>query len=127
MEPKDQSVLIVEDEADLLEILFTELNREGFEVLTARDGIEGLRVALEERPDLILLDIVMPKKDGLAMLRELREDSWGKGAAVILLSNLDDSESITGALHKGALDYIVKSRFHTKDIVKKVKERLMCQ
>lgn len=127
MEAKEKSILIVEDDTSLLEILFKELNREGFEVLTARDGEEGLRIAIEERPDLILLDILMPKKDGLTMLRELREDAWGKGAAVILLSNLDSSESITGALHKGALDYIVKSRFDTSALIKKIKGRLECQ
>lgn len=122
-----KQILIVEDDISLHEILKKKLESEGFETLSAYDGEEGLQMALTERPDLILLDIVMPKKDGITMLQELRTDAWGKSIAVILLSNIDSTESIQGALGKGALDYIVKSRFDTADIVKKIKERLKCQ
>lgn len=127
MEKLGKKILIVEDDLNLHEILTKELALAGFDTVSAKDGEEGLSVALDERPDLILLDIVMPKKDGVAMLQELRKDAWGKGAAVIILSNLDSTEYIEQTLGKGALDFIVKSRFDTASIVKKIKERLKCQ
>ncbi|MEP7162409.1 MAG: response regulator [Candidatus Moraniibacteriota bacterium] len=127
MEKIDKKILIVEDDSNLMEILLKLLEREGFETFTAKDGEEGLRMALSERPDLILLDIVMPKKDGITMLTELRLDAWGKSAPVIFLTNIDATESMEEGLGKGALDYIVKSRWNNEDVIKKIKTRLECQ
>lgn len=127
MDTSDLKILLVEDDVSLLEILKVKLADERFQVLTAMDGEAGLALALSEQPDIILLDIVMPKKDGLTMLRELRTDAWGKTVPVILLSNLDSTESMQEALGKGAIDYMVKSRFDADQVVAKVKERLHCQ
>lgn len=73
-----KKILIVEDEESLLKTLGEKFTLEGFEVVKAQNGVEGLRVALQEHPDLILLDIVMPVMGGMEMLGKLRQDDWGK-------------------------------------------------
>lgn len=117
-------ILIVEDERDLLETLVDKFNHEGFESLGAGDGEEGLKVALKRQPDLILLDLLMPKMDGLTMLSKLRQDQWGKNAHVIILSNVGDNERVAGALESGAYEYLVKTDWKIDEIVAKVKKRL---
>ncbi len=78
MEAKKNKILIVEDEATICNALRDKLAGAGFLVLAAKNGEEGLKAALKERPDMILLDILMPKMDGLAMLKQLRENAWGE-------------------------------------------------
>jgi len=117
---KRKSVLIVEDELSLSEALKIKISKAGYEVLIAQDGAEGLRVALEKKPALILLDIVMPKMDGISMLKELRKDAWGKDVRVVLLTNLDDTGKITDAFEQDALNYLVKSDWKLDDIIKKI-------
>lgn len=117
-------ILIVEDEPSLLTILVDKLNREGFSCLEAKNGEEGLKVALREHPDLILLDIIMPVMDGMTMLYELRKDPWGKDAKVIFLTNLSEAEKVAESLSQGVFDYLVKSDWKLEDIVIKVKEIL---
>ena len=85
---KSKKILIVEDEGLLLEILETKFKKECFEVITARDGQAGLELALSQHPDLILLDIIMPKMDGMTMLKHLRADSVGKNIGSGLPSRL---------------------------------------
>ena len=119
-----KTILVVEDEISLLNALRDKLTRENFAVLEAKNGEEGLEVALREQPDLILLDIVMPKMDGMTMLRKLREDLWGKSAKVIILTNLSDNEKIAGALEQKSQEYLVKSDWKIEDVVAKVRERL---
>ena len=100
----------------------------GFLALTAKDGQEGLATALAEKPDLILLDILMPVMDGLTMLQKLRqENDYGKKVPVILLTNLSaDSEDIVKKVAEtGPAYYIVKSSFTIPEVDKKVKEVLM--
>lgn len=116
-------VLIVEDEAELAEILNAQLAEAGFEVFVARDGEEGLKMAEKKHPDLILLDIIMPKMDGMTMLEHLRKDSWGKSAKVILLTNLSDNEKVAEAIKQHSYDYLVKADWNINDVVKLVKER----
>jgi DNA-binding response OmpR family regulator len=116
---KKQSILIVEDEVSLRNALRDKLMREGFHVLEARDGEEGLEVALHEHPDLILLDIVMPKMDGMTMLDRIHADTWGKNVKVIVLTNLSD----VGIAH-ATYDYLVKSDWKIEDVIAKVRERL---
>lgn len=77
MTEKPKRILIVEDEIPMLKALVDKFSRAGFETLEAKNGIEGLAVALKEHPDLVLLDLVMPKMDGVKMMEKLREDSWG--------------------------------------------------
>ncbi len=121
---KQQTILIIEDEVSLRNALRDKFTREGFRIIEAKNGEEGLETALREHPALILLDIVMPKMDGMTMLSKLREDTWGKDAKVIMLTNLSDSEKIAESGEKGVYDYLVKSDWKIEDLVHKVKERL---
>lgn len=117
-------VEIVEDEESMLRPMTDVLTAEGFNVLQARDGEEGLKKALDEKPDLILLDILMPRMDGLAMLQKLREDSWGKTAKVIVLSNLSDMDKVSKALEGGTYDYLMKTDWQISKVVEKIKKAL---
>jgi DNA-binding response OmpR family regulator len=119
-----KKILIVEDETSLRNALRDKLMLEGFIVLEAKNGEEGLDVALRDHPDLILLDIIMPKMDGLTMLKKLREDVWGKNTKVILLTNLSDNEKVSEALLQGSYDYLVKSDWKIGDVVAKIRARL---
>lgn len=125
--PTKKTILIIEDEASQRKALAEKFTREGFMVLEAKDGVQGLAVALEAQPDLILLDIVMPKMDGMTMLKKLRKKSaWGKTVPVILLTNLSaDSEEINkGIAENEPAYYLVKSDWSIGDVVAKVRERL---
>ena len=90
-------ILIVEDDESLKKIMVHTLRAENLEVLEAGNGEEGLKMALEEKPDLVLLDIVLPGMDGLAVLKKLREDSRGKDIPVITLTNLGDIKTVSEA------------------------------
>ncbi|MFA6375917.1 MAG: response regulator [Candidatus Paceibacterota bacterium] len=119
-----KKILIVDDEAVLLELLSSKVSQGGFLVVEARDGDEGLQKALSEHPDLILLDIIMPKMDGITMLKKLRLDPWGKNVPVIILSNLNTAESVEKSLANGAYDYLIKIDYTLDDLVRIVKNRL---
>jgi DNA-binding response OmpR family regulator len=99
-------VLVVDDDPNLQEILREFLQAKGYEVITAGDGAEGLRRVKEERPHLILLDIQMPKMDGLEVLRQLR--AIDKEVSVIMITSVDEQEIARKAMELGAFDYIVK-------------------
>lgn len=120
-----KTILIVEDEVSLRNVLYDKLSIEGFVVFEAKNGEEGLAVALREHPNVILLDIIMPVMDGITMLYELRKDPWGKDAKVILLTNLSEAERVSQSQRQGVYDYLVKSDWKLEDIVKKVKEKLV--
>ena len=117
-------ILIVEDDESLRNALCDKFIKEGFTVLKAQDGEEGLKMALQQHPDLILLDILMPKMDGLTMLRKFRETDKDKKVPVILLSNLSDVKDISEALSLGAKEYLVKTAWKLEDLVAKVNERI---
>ena len=119
-----KKVLVVEDEGPLRELLVAEIKREGIGALGAKDGEEGLSVALKEHPDLLLVDIIMPRKDGLEMVKALRADSWGKDAAVVLLTNLNDSEKIAQAIEYGAREYLVKADWKIEAVIQMVKDKV---
>ncbi len=123
MEPK-KTILVVEDETPLRNALCDKLTSEGFNTLGARNGQEGLIVALQEHPDLILLDIVMPVMDGVMMLHKLRADTWGSGAHVIILTNLSDNENVAKAMEQEVFEYIVKSNIKVEELVRRIKETL---
>ena len=122
---KSQSILVVDDEISLREALRDKLEREGFIALEAKNGEEGLAVALRSHPDLILLDIVMPVMDGISMLKKLRADSWGKNTKVIMLTNLDGGGKVADAVIWGTHDYLVKSDWKLEDVVIKIREMLL--
>ncbi|HSE35281.1 MAG TPA: response regulator [Candidatus Paceibacterota bacterium] len=120
-----KKVLIVEDEAPLRNAVSDILSFEGFQVFQAKNGQEGLDIALAEHPDLILLDLMMPVMDGLTMLEKLREDKeWGKSASVILLTNINDPDKVAQATEAGSYDFLVKSDWNIEDVVRKIKTRL---
>lgn len=121
----DKKILIVEDDKNLIQIINDKLELEKFQTLLAYDGEEGLISALQHHPDCILLDIKMPKMDGLQMLKKLREDKWGKSVPVIILSNVDSPDYVTKALKEMAVDYMIKSDWDLKDIIKKIKEQFV--
>ena len=124
---KNKKILVVEDEEVINKIYADELRDQGFSVLTALNGIDGLELALREKPDLILLDILMPGMDGLTVMSKLREkDLYGKNVPIILLTNLSASEErIMQAITKNEpAYYLVKSDWSLEDVVEKIRERL---
>lgn len=125
MSKNSRKILIVDDEEDMRDALVDELSRAGFASFEAKNGKEGLEMALKEHPDLILLDIVMPEMDGMAMMKKVREDTWGKKVPVILLTNLSATDKIIeGVLKDEPSYYLVKSDWKITDVIKKVKETL---
>ena len=119
-----KKILIIEDDSSLRNVLQDKIKHEGFSVFTANDGQEGLETAIKEKPDCILLDVIMPKMSGIQMLKKLREHAWGKTVPVLLLSNDDDPEHIKETLKDNATDYLIKSDWELEDVVKKMKETL---
>ena len=119
-----KKILLVEDEKELADVITLQLKENGFDVEVAYDGIEGLEKALDYRPDLILLDIIMPKMDGMTMLKKLRKDHWGAGVKVILLTNLDDNTRVAEAVKQHSFDYLVKADWNIKDVIKLIKEKI---
>lgn len=126
-EDKKTKILIVEDEVVISKAYADELRDERFLVLTATNGRDGLELAVREKPDLILLDILMPIMDGLTMMDKLREkDLYGKSVPIILLTNLSASEEkIMQAITKNEpAYYLVKSDWDLSQVLEKIKERL---
>lgn len=121
---KPKTILIVEDEQSLLDVLASKLSACGFSVLKAENGENGLNLALKHHPDLILLDIIMPKMDGMTMMHRLREDVWGSTARIIILTNLMDNEKVVEAMKNKASDYLIKTDWKLKDLVEIIKNKL---
>ena len=103
----DKKILIVENEEDLSEALSAVLTQEGFEVFVAEDGEKGLHDALHHKPDMIILDLMLPKMDGLTVLKNLREDTWGCDVAVIVMTAFDDPEKVVKVARYGVSDRCV--------------------
>jgi|WetSurMetagenome_2_1015567.scaffolds.fasta_scaffold469536_1 two-component system, OmpR family, alkaline phosphatase synthesis response regulator PhoP len=116
-----KKVLVVDDEHAVRLALNDKLEAAGFEVILANNGIEGLKMAFVNHPDLIVLDILMPKMDGIETLKMLREDSWGKNVPVIILTNISDYYQLEEALKIGISEYMVKAEWSLKDVVERVK------
>jgi two-component system alkaline phosphatase synthesis response regulator PhoP len=121
MDEKKTKILIVEDEEILLTALSEELDQEGFEVLGAHDGQEGFDIALAQKPDLILMDLLMPKLDGIGALKLIKENPEIKDIPVVILTNLSDYEKVSDALSVGAMDYLVKANYKLEELVNKIK------
>lgn len=119
-----KKILVIEDEATLQKALCEVLNQEDYEVLSALDGLKGLELAQEEKPDLILLDIILPKMDGFDVLKKIKSNKGISRIPVIILTNLSDINDIQKALDLGATTYLVKADFHLEDVLKKIKETL---
>lgn len=119
-----KKILFVEDEPSLQKTVTEILTQEGFEMLSALDGEEGLKLIKKEKPDLILLDLILPKKDGFEILKEIKEGEETKDIPVIVLTNLEGVGDVEKALSLGAATYLVKASYELEDIVAKVKQTL---
>ncbi len=119
--PKKNKILVVEDETFLVKIYSVKLKKEGYEVTIATDGEEAVRMAAEVKPDLILLDLILPKLNGFEALERIRQNPVNKTTPVLVLSNLGQEEDIKRAEALGATDYLVKANFSIQDIVAKIR------
>jgi two-component system response regulator MprA len=118
----EKKILIVENDTVITKILAHTLTQNGFSVAEARDGIEGIETAATQKPDLILLDIDMPKMDGLTMLKELRKS--GDTTPIIMLTNLNNPDYIADAAEHGVREYLIKADWEIDEIAAKVKAKL---
>ncbi|HAH04011.1 TPA: response regulator [Candidatus Komeilibacteria bacterium] len=119
-----RKILIVEDDGFLIQMYAAKLEMEGFKVVAAVDGEKALRMVKKEEPDLILLDLLLPKKDGFEVLAELKKDQAVKDIPVVVLSNLGQKEDINRCLALGAKDYLIKAHFVPGEVVAKIKQFL---
>lgn len=121
-----KKILIAEDEEILLNVLKDRFEAEGWDVSLAKDGVEAMESIKKSLPDLVLLDLVMPKKDGFEVLKEVRSNPEYKNLPIIIvLSNLGSDEDIKKALSLGANDYFVKTQHPMSEIVEKVKKYIV--
>jgi two-component system alkaline phosphatase synthesis response regulator PhoP len=118
----NKKILVVEDDKDFLFILQTNFSNEGFSVLAAKDGKEGLDLVGKEKPDLIILDILMPNMDGIEMAKQMKEK--GINIPIIFLTNVSDTDRISKAEQIVPSDYIIKSDMSVDKIVAHVKKKL---
>lgn len=119
-EGQSAKVLLIEDDAFLLGMYVTKLELEHLQPLVATDGDTGLRLAKQEKPDLILLDIILPGMDGFQVLEDLKADPATKGIPVILLTNLGQERDVERGMALGASDYLVKAHYMPSEVVEKV-------
>lgn len=124
MPDKKTKVLIVEDETMLVNMYIAKFEKEGFETVQAENGKKGIEVAKEEKPDIILLDIIMPEMDGFMVLKELKSTPETKNIPVIMLTNLGQEEDVEKGSKLGAIGYLVKANLTPSQVVDKVKEVL---
>lgn len=121
-----KKILLVEDDQELVQMYKKKLEIEGYETSTAADGEEGLKAAHEKKPDLILLDIAMPKMDGITMMKKLRtQEPWGKTVPIIILTNMSLSDDILNAVVQNEPSYyILKADYTPAGVVDKIKSIL---
>ena len=113
-------ILMIEDDTFYLKIYEDQLSRLGFEFIAATNGIEGMHKLLAEKPDLVLLDLMLPQKNGFEWLEEVKKKEETKNTAVIVLSNLGQQSDIDAAMALGAVDYLVKTNVRMSDVVEKI-------
>ena len=117
-----KKILFIEDEATLQEALGDVLQQRGYKVIKALDGETGTRLARSEKPDLILLDMVIPYKDGFEVLEDLKGDENTKDIPIIVLTNLEGIKDIDKALAAGATNYLVKTKYKLGEVLEKIKK-----
>ncbi|MFA5050568.1 MAG: response regulator [Patescibacteria group bacterium] len=115
-----KKILIAEDEPDMRGILASMIESAGYNVVQAEDGERALNLAIKEKPDLILLDLSMPKLNGFEVLEKLRYDPVGSTIPVVILSNLGQDKEVAKGKALGAVDYLIKSNVHLTDILDKI-------
>ncbi|MBI5621608.1 response regulator [Candidatus Falkowbacteria bacterium] len=119
-----QTILLVEDDAFLAGMYKTKFEMEGFAVVTADDGLKGFQLAKDKKPDVILLDILLPKMDGFEVLDKIRASKDTSAIPVILLTNLGQKEDVKKGLERGANGYLIKAHFMPSEVVQKIKSVL---
>ena len=119
-----KKILFIEDESALQKTFGEILSQEGYEMTSALDGEIGLRLAKDKKPDLILLDLVLPKVHGFEVLKQLKTDKETKDIPVIVLTNLEGIGDVDKALGLGATTYLVKAQYGLEEIVEKIKKAL---
>lgn len=116
------SVLLVEDEAALQHTMGEALRAAGFEVISATDGEQGMRLVLEQKPNIVLLDLILPKRSGFEVLEAMKKDPNTKNIPVIVLTNLEGAAEIDRAVALGADSFLVKANYEIGEIVNKVRQ-----
>jgi DNA-binding response OmpR family regulator len=116
-----KTILIVEDDKFLRELITQKLAKEGYDTLMAIDGEEGIKKIKEGKPDLVLLDLILPGIDGFEVLSRMKEDENLAKIPVIILSNLGQREEVERGLKLGANDYMIKAHFTPREIIDKIK------
>lgn len=124
MTDQQKTILLIEDEPTLQKTISEILIQEGYKMLNALDGEIGLQTALREKPDLILLDLILPKIDGFEVLENVRKNEATKNIPVIVLTNLENAAAVERALALGAQSYLVKANYELEDVVAKVKQAI---
>ena len=116
-----QKILVIEDDTFLRELIVQKLLKEGYEIVEAVEGEDGIKKVTEENPDIILLDIILPGIDGFEVLKKIKADEKVKDIPVIILSNLGQQDDIDKGIKLGAKDYLIKAEFTPGEIVEKVR------
>ncbi|MFA6525271.1 MAG: response regulator [Patescibacteria group bacterium] len=120
------TVLIAEDESPLRGALVSKFSNSGFNVIEAKNGQEALDNALEKHPDIILMDVIMPKKHGIEVVELIRKDVWGKDVPIIFVTNLSNDSRLKDVIDRDRnCDYIVKSNIKLDELVGRVKSKLL--
>lgn len=119
-------ILVVEDEKSLREAIVDTLRRKNYNPLEAKNGREGVDIALSKHPDLILLDLIMPEMDGMAALKKIRQNVWGAKVPIIILTNLsaNNKQLAANMVKYKPMFYLVKSDCKIHDVVKKIEKML---
>jgi len=119
-----KKILFVEDESALQKTFGDVLTKEGYDMISALDGEAGLKLAKERKPDLILLDLILPKMDGFEVLKQLKKEVETKAIPVIVLTNLERVVDIEKAIEAGATTYLVKANYTLEEVLEKIKKAL---
>jgi CheY-like chemotaxis protein len=119
-----KTVLIVEDEPSMQRALKSKLEHGGYDVQAASDGEEAVTILKTVVPDLVLLDLIMPKIDGISVLRQMKEDDRLRPVPVVILTNLSSGDKVAEAMALGTFDFLVKANYSLDDVLKKVTERI---
>ena len=123
--PQDKTVLLVEDEPVMLKLLADGFVTAGFNVLQGKDGEEGLQIGLAKHPDIVVMDISMPKMDGMTSMKKMRESDWGKKVPIIILTNLSANDEImSGVIKEEPSYYFMKTEWEIEKLIEKVKQEL---
>ncbi len=121
---EEKYILLVEDDEFLAELYSTKLQLEGYAVGLANDGEKAVKMVEQRQPDLMLLDVVLPKMDGFEVLKTLSDKGVVKNFPIILLTNLSQKDEVQRGLDLGAVDYLIKAHFMPSEVIKKIKQKI---